>query len=189
MTCFSPLSVLELHFPKPCPANSVNLYKSRSRQIFLTPRSPFPNLLCSGRMGIFEQCCLLQVLKGQRCHTGLLHVVIVPRSLCSATFRGQTAAQVSLSHEFWVWQGWNSPWAGHRGFPSSRESLSYSSSIRSTQGGSLSHWTLPVHYLRAHPWAAPPCPILQEIPSCYCFSFTSFIFLFTEKQYWKTKNK
>lgn len=53
MTCLSPLSVLELHFPKPCPANSVNLYKSRSRQIFLTPRSPFPNLLCSGRMGIF----------------------------------------------------------------------------------------------------------------------------------------
>lgn len=51
MTCFSPLSVLELHFPKPCPANSVHLYKSR--QIFLTPHSPSPNLLCSGRLGIF----------------------------------------------------------------------------------------------------------------------------------------
>lgn len=89
MTCFSPLSVLQLHCPKPHPANSVHLQKSRSRKIFLTPHSPSPYLLCSGSWAFFGECCLLQVLEGQRCYTGLLCVLILLCSLCSATFKLQ----------------------------------------------------------------------------------------------------
>lgn len=116
MTCFSPLSVLQLHCPKPHPANSVHLQKSRSRKIFLTPHSPSPNLLCSGRLGIFWG--VLPSPSAER--TEKLHRA--PLCADSALFpllsHLQTAAQVSLSHLFWMWHGCNWEfWAGHRGFP------------------------------------------------------------------------